>query len=60
MGRVANPLQKAMTKKSWRKICASRRGMSGFNTGTRTYRSAKDYSRRYAISDDMLEGGEQL
>ena len=45
-------LRRTMTKKAYDKLNRSRRAVNGFNTGTRTHKSAKDYSRKYVIPAD--------
>lgn len=41
-------MKKTMTKKTYKALMASRRGVNGFNTGTRTHKDGKDkmYDRR--------------
>lgn len=43
-----NIRKKEMTKKAWKELQKISRGVSGFNTGTRTMKSAKDYNRQKA------------
>ena len=45
-------LARTGTKKTVRALHSSRRVTSGLNTGTRTHKSDKDYSRKYAIDFD--------
>ena len=45
-------LRKTMTKKAYKALCKQNRAsVNWMNTGTRTHKSAKDYSRRYKIEE---------
>lgn len=40
-----------MTKKAWKEEQKKRRVTNGFNTGTRTIKSNKDYNRKWKVED---------
>lgn len=43
---IAFDARKTMTKKAWRALQAEKRSVNGFNTGTRTHKSPRDYDRK--------------
>lgn len=45
---IIDERHKTMTKKAWKEKQKTKRNMSGFNTGIRTMKSAKDYNRQSA------------
>ena len=45
-------LRRTMTKKAYNALNRSRRAVNGFNTGTRTLKSKKDYTRKYVVPMD--------
>lgn len=46
-------LKKSMTKKAYKELQKSRRAVNGFNTGTRTMKTAKKPSRQMRKREEM-------
>lgn len=50
-GKIMYDRRKDMTKKAWKEEQKKRRVTNGFNTGTRTIKSNKDYNRKWKVED---------
>ena len=47
-------LKKSMTKKAYKELQKSRRAVNGFNTGTRTMKTAKRPSRQMRKREEVI------